>query len=680
MFSYPEAHRSDIVDLVHGQPVADPYRWLEDAGTPATEAWSVAQDALYESVRATWPGREEFHARLSTLHAVGDVETPVWRGDRGFVGRREPHQDHSVLHVISADGTMRALVDLMAIDPSGTTTLDFAVPSPDGARLAYGLSEGGTEKSLVRVLDVTTGEVIEGPIDRIRHSPIAWLPDGSGYYYVRHLPFGSVGDDDAELHRRVYAHTVGTDPDRDDVLVFGEGLPRVTYFDVDISPDGRWLAIVVRRGTDARNDLWLADRESGGGFVPIQLDVDAHSYLEFRRDGLAYIFTNRDAPHWRLCVADPAALYAGAGYHGWRDAIAEDPEAVLVTYVVLDGDEMPEPRYIALRTRHAIGEVTVHDPATGAVVDKVALPGVGTVTGLSERRDGGHEAWFGYTDFTTPNRILRYDAVSGGLDVWAEPPGTAAPRVDVVTQHVFYPSYDGTEVGLFVAASGGAPATPAPAVLYGYGGFNISRPPVYDPWIVAWIEAGGVFALASLRGGSEEGEGWHRAGMRESKQNVFDDFAAAADWLVANGWTTHDALGIFGGSNGGLLVGAALTRHPEKYAAVVFSAPLLDMLRYERFGLGANWNGEYGTVDDPTEFGWLYAYSPYHRVRDGVAYPAVMFTVFEGDSRVDPLHARKLCAALQHATSGTAPVLIRREIGVGHAGRAVSRTVDLAAG
>jgi prolyl oligopeptidase len=232
---------------------------------------------------------------------------------------------------------------------------------------------------------------------------------------------------------------------------------------------------------------------------------------------------------------------------------------------------------------------------------------------------------------------------------------------------------------MFVASAATRASSPARAILYGYGGFNIARPPVYDPYILAWIEDGGIFALASLRGGSEEGEDWHRAGMRESKQNVFDDFAAAADWLVAQGLTTHEQIGIFGGSNGGLLVGAAVTQHPEKYGAVVCSAPLLDMLRYERFGMGANWSGEYGSASDPDEFEWLYAYSPYHHVTDGVAYPAVVFTVFDGDTRVDPLHARKLCAALQHATSSGKPVVIRRELNVGHASRAVSRTVDLAA-
>jgi len=289
--------------------------------------------------------------------------------------------------------------------------------------------------------------------------------------------------------------------------------------------------------------------------------------------------------------------------------------------------------------------------------------------------------WLTYTDFTTPAQVLRVDAITGELDIWAQPPGTATANVEVVTRHVRYPSYDGTEIGMFVAGSTTPGSGPVPAVLYGYGGFNISRPPAYDPWILAWIEAGGVFALASLRGGGEEGEAWHRDGMRAKKQNVFDDFHAAAEHLVRQGWTTPEQLAIMGGSNGGLLVGAALTQRPELYRAVVCSAPLLDMVRYERFLLGRLWAEEYGSASVAEELAWLLAYSPYHRVIEEVEYPAVLFTVFESDSRVDPNHARKMCAALQHATSADPtkhPVLIRRETEVGHAARSVSRSVALA--
>ena len=677
---YPTAARLDLVEEMHGVAVADPYRWLEDVDDERTVAWSAAQDELYESARSGWSGRAAFRDRLANLHAVGDVGLPIWREDRAFVLRRSATQDHAVLYAIDTDGGQRTLVDPMAVDPSGSTTLDFYQPSPDGSLLAYGMSEGGTENSVIRVLEVDSGKIVDGPIDRARHSDIAWTPDASAFYYVRHLPEGSVPDDDASLFRRVYKHVVGPDADADtDVLVFGDGAGRSIYFGVALSPDGRWLWVDQVRGTDARNDLYLADLHGSGEFVAVQEDVDAITHLEIGPDGSAYLLTNRDAPRWRLCVADPANLISDGGYSSWRTLIPEDPTAVLNDYVRLTSTALPRALLVALHTRHAIGEVTAYDLSTGVAVHDVALPGVGTVTGLSAQKSGGSDAWFGYTDFTTPTRILRYDARTAGVSVWAEPDGDATTDVAVVTTHVTYPSYDGTEVRMFIAAATDRQEGPAPAILYGYGGFNISRPPVYDPYILAWIEAGGIFALASLRGGSEEGEDWHRDGRRERKQNVFDDFHAAADWLVARGLTTHEQLGIFGGSNGGLLVGTALTQHPEKYAAVVCSAPLLDMVRYEQFGLGNNWNGEYGSALDATEFGWLYAYSPYHHVRPGTRYPAVVFTVFEGDTRVDPLHARKLCAQLQYATSGDRQVLIRRERNVGHASRAVSRTVELAA-
>jgi prolyl oligopeptidase len=306
------------------------------------------------------------------------------------------------------------------------------------------------------------------------------------------------------------------------------------------------------------------------------------------------------------------------------------------------------------------------------------MPGLGSAGGIVERPEGGHEAWFAYSDNTTPVSVWRFDARTGETELWASAPGTVeVPAVD--TRQLTYTSYDGTEVRMLVVARAGGETGPRPAILYGYGGFNVSLTPTYSATILAWVEAGGVYAIANLRGGSEEGEEWHRAGMFEHKQNVFDDFHAAAEKLIADGWTSADRLAISGGSNGGLLVGAAITQRPELYAAAVCSAPLLDMIRYERFGLGQTWNVEYGSVEDPEQFGWLLAYSPYHRVRAGERYPATLFTVFGSDTRVDPLHARKMCAALQHATAGDAPILLRCEEEVGHGARAVSRSVDLAA-
>lgn len=721
-FAYPPGPRGTDADELHGVTVPDPYRALEDPSSDVTVAWSTAQADLLEQHRATWTSRPAFAERLRELLRTGAIGTPVWRGDRAFQTRRLPDQEHAVLLTFDpgpdddpyADDTERVLVDPMAIDPSGTTTLDTWQPSKEGTRLAYQVSEGGSEESVLRVLDVATGDVIDGPIDRARYSPVAWLPGGDAFYYVRRLPADQVPADERQLHRRVYLHRLGTDPSAD-VLVFGDGLDKTNYYGVSVSLDGRWLIVSAAAGTAPRNDVWIADLRASSleepAFTEVVNGLDAQVSAHVGRDGRLYVGTDLDAPRGRLAVADPTTPTS----EHWTDLIPEDPDAVLGGHGILDGTELAEPLILVSKVRHAISELTVHRLSDGTPLHRVELPGLGSIGGLSTLPEGGHEAWFAYTDHTTPTRILYYEATSLEVDVWAEPPGQAN-LPDVHTEQVTYRSADGTEVRMVIVAPApapapaptaalapvataaptaaaapaaapgpagdAAPAVPRPAVLYGYGGFGVMLTPSYSATTLAWVEAGGVWAVAGLRGGAEEGELWHRDGMREHKQNVFDDFHAAADHLVAQGWTTPDRLGIFGGSNGGLLVGAALTQRPEAYRAVICSAPLLDMVRYERFGLGVTWNDEYGTADDPEELAWLLGYSPYHHVVPDVGYPAVLFTAFDGDTRVDPLHARKMAAALQEATSGdprTRPVLIRAERDVGHGGRAVSRTVDLAA-
>jgi len=681
---YPAARREDIAEQVHGQPVADPYRWLEDHDSDETQRWLAAQDALYAGELAKLPGREALAARIGDLLGAGEAGGPAWRGDRCFYTRRAGGQEHAVLYTRTPGDGERALIDPMAIDATGTTTLDAWQPDKEGRLLAYQLSQGGSEESVLRVMDVANGTDVDGPIDRCRYTPVAWLPGGKAFYYARRLPPQAVPDGEDQYHRRVYLHQVGSPAD-EDALIFGAGLDKTNYYLVSVSRDGRWLMVAASAGTAPRNDLWLADLSASSQAAPqltvVQEGTDAQTYGRVGNDGRLYLFTDRDAPRGRLVVTDPAR----PGPENWRDLLSEDAEAVLTGYAILDGAQLTRPVLVASRTRHALGEVTVHDLATGEQISAVALPGLGTVAGLSERPEGGHEAWIGYTDYSTPPMVLRYDAREHAVTTWQRAPGSADIPA-ITARQVSYSSADGTTIRMVVITSGSEPeggtAAPRPTILYGYGGFNISLTPAYSAAILTWVASGGVYAIAGLRGGSEEGEQWHRGGMRAAKQRVFDDFHAAAEKLIADGWTTRDQLAISGGSNGGLLVGAAITQRPDLFAAAVSSAPLLDMIRYERFGLGETWNDEYGTVADPAEFGWLLSYSPYHHVREGTAYPAVLFTVFDSDSRVDPLHARKMCAALQHATSAPfdqRPVLLRRESDVGHGARAVSRSVSLSA-
>ena len=671
---YPSAPRSDVVDDYHGVAVPDPYRWLEDDDDPRTREWLEQQSVLMAAERATWSHRDDFATRIAALLGAGSVSPPYWRGDRHFLNRREPGQQFSVLYVVEGDGTERVLIDPMAIDPTGVTTLDAWQPSKEGNLLAYQLSVGGNEESLLYVMDVATGETIEGPIDRCRYSPIAWVPGEEKFYYVRRLAPELLPEDERNFHRRVYLHQVGTSPD-DDVLVFGAGREMTNYYGVEVSRDGNWLQVSASKGTEPRNDLWVADISDGlldhPAFLLVQGDVDAQTSLTFARDGRVLVATDLDAPRGRLAVTWAPDWQS----EFWVDLIPEDPDAVLESVTILDGDELEEDLLLVVRTSHGVAHMTLHRSQDGSLIKEIELPGAGTIGGPVEHIDGGPVTWFVYTDHTTVPTIYSYDARTDEVALYATPPGVVeVPAVH--SRQVEYTSTDGTVVRMFVISPTGEPDVPRPTILYGYGGFGIALAPGFSAAILSWVEAGGVWAVANIRGGGEEGEQWHRDGMLGNKQNVYDDFHAAAEWLIANGWTTSSQLGIYGGSNGGLLVGAAMTQRPDLFNAVVCVAPLLDMIRYVTSELGPTWTVEYGDPANAEQFGWLHAYSPYHRVVEGTNYPATMFAIFDNDTRTDPMHGRKMCAAVQHATSGTRPILVRTEGDVGHGARSLDKSVE----
>ncbi|WP_329575695.1 prolyl oligopeptidase family serine peptidase [Kitasatospora sp. NBC_01250] len=660
-----------------GQP-ADPYRWLENADDPAVREWTEKQEAAYRAAADGWRSRAGARERLRVLlDRVGTPSAPRPAGDRLFLARCRPGGELPELVVVEPDGTERVLVDPALVDPSGSTTLEEFEPSWDGRLLSYQLAPGGTENAVLLVLDVDSGRLLDPPIDRVRRSTVAWLPDSSGFYYVRRLRA------EDQYHRRVRLHLLGTDPDTDPV-VFGAGRESTQHYTVRISPDGRLLAVSAGAGTARRRDLWLADLTGAPPeaprWRPVQQDLDARTVLRPRRGPLCHLVTDLDAPRGRLVTTTADRPTPDT----WRDLIPQDPHAVLEDFAVLDGADLDRPLLLVVRTRHAVSEATVHDLADGRELTRLPLPPCSTVGRLRVAAQDAHEAWFTCTGFATPTTVLRYDARTGELTPWQEPSGAvAAPSAGTagtagtVTVQTTFTSRDGTPVRMFVLSPTGAPDRPRPTLLTGYGGFGQSLTPVYSPEALAWVQAGGVYAVANLRGGGEEGEEWHRAGTLDRKQNTFDDFHAAADHLVDAGWTTPERLGLWGSSNGGLLVGAALTQRPAGCAAAACVAPLLDMARYELSGLGPSWVGEYGSAADPGQLAALLSYSPYHHVRPDTAYPAVLLAVFDGDSRVDPLHARKMCAALQHATTSARPVLLRLERGTGHGARSTSRLADL---
>src|SRR5450631_3639146 len=472
---YPAARRPARTEDLLGHRVSDPYRWLEDPGSDQTRAWLGAEDELFRSHAAALPGVTALAERILELTGTGHIGVPVWRGARRFFTRRLPGEEHAVLCTVDpgagdpADpGAGRTLIDPVTIDPGGRTTLDGWQPDKEGRWLAYQLSEGGSEESLLRVIDVETSELVDGPIDRCRYSPIAWLPGGKAFYYTRRLPPDEVPAGEEQHHRRVYLHRVGSPAD-DDVLIFGAGRDKTTYYSAAVSRDGRWLTISAARGTEPRNDLWIADLTASDlatpALQPVQVGADARTGV---RVGRLYVFTDAGAPRGRIAVADPAR----PGPEEWRDLVPSDPEAVLEGYAILDGG--PRPVLLVVWTRHAISEITVHELATGERIGTVPLPGPGSVGGISERPEGGDEAWFAYTDNTTPVTVLRYDAGTDQTQVWARPPG-AVDTPAVTARQIAYRSDDGTEVRMLVVSGDGAPG--GPGSQGGSGGSGGERPP-----------------------------------------------------------------------------------------------------------------------------------------------------------------------------------------------------------
>ena len=630
-----------MVDVLHGVEVPDPYRWLEDGDDPEVVAWVAAQNERTDEALGTVPERDRWYERLVALLGAPIVTAPVLAGDRLFTLERRdgaPQLSLVVRSAVDASVLPRTLLDPAALADDAAAAIDWFEPSNDGRLVVFGVSQGGDERSVLRVLDVDSGEVLPDEIPDTRAASIGWFPDGERFLYTRY-PEGD------EYHRTVWEHRLGRSW-RDDPLVWADLPTPESWPSVSVSRDGRWILVHVMVGW-GRIDVHLSD---GQTWQTVVAGVEAQSAFEVHGDRLVGT-TTVDAPRGRVVAApldDPSV---------WTTLVPEGDD--VLESVHLAGDTL-----LRRSSRSAVSRLHRHR-LDGGLVGEVPLPELGSVSGLDASPDRA-EAFVVLEGFTRPPSLFRW--TPGGLEPWGKGTLPFDPASFVVA-HERYESLDGTGIGLFtVRRADVTPGPDTPAILTGYGGFAIASSPAWSPLVAAWCEAGGLFAMAGLRGGYEEGEAWHHAGRRDHKQRVFDDFHAAAEHLVDTGRTSPVRLALRGGSNGGLLVGAALTQRPDLAAAVHCAVPLLDMVRFPQFLIARLWTDEYGDPEVAEEFAWLHAYSPYHHVIDGTCYPAVLLTAAEGDTRVHPLHARKMAALLQHASSCQAdrPVLLRHEHRAGH--------------
>lgn len=667
--AYPPTRTQPQDEVLNGIRIVDPYRWLEAADSPEVREWTEAQNRFTDAVLGAVPQPAQLRGQLQAALDGDMLSAPAAKGGRLFFLRRRGSQNQAVLCMRpEAGGEERVILDPNTRSARGTTALDWWYASPDGRLVAFGYSEGGDEWSTLHVLAVDSGELLAERIPRTRYASVAWEPDGSGFYYTRNPLVDEVPAGEETFHNRLFYHRLGTDW-RQDPLVFGLGRPPQDMLSASLSPCGRFLLVHCFRGW-VQTEVYLHDRNRpASGFVPVVEGVDALFIGEVRGDTL-YLLTNWQAPRYRLLTAPVAGPHrAGDVGEGWHELIPEQPDMVLQSFV-LAGDSV-----VVQAEQHTISRLFTL-PQTGGALAEVPLPALGSVAHLWGN-EASPTAYLTWESFTTPPVLYRLDVTRAQLVECARSRSSVDSDAIRVRQ-VFYRSKDGTRVPMFIlhrhdVAAGGD----LPTVLTGYGGFNVSRRPAFAASIYPWLMNGGVWALANLRGGSEYGEAWHRAGMLGNKQNVFDDFIAAAEHLIAAGYTNPGRLGIMGGSNGGLLVGAAMTQRPDLFRAVYCGVPLLDMLRYHKFLLGALWVSEYGSPDDPEHFRWLHAYSPYHRVVPGTAYPATYLHTAAGDSRVDPMHARKMAALLQAASGSDLPILLRVEFEVGHGiGKPLAKIIE----
>ena len=663
---YPETRKSDHVDVYHGIEVADPYRWLEDPNSQESRKWIEAQNKLTASYLEKVPARAWIKQRLTKLWDYEKYGVPTQRGGNYIYSRNDGLQNQSVLYVAEGlDAEPRELLDPNKLSDDGTVALMGYESSDDGRLLAYGLATAGSDWQEWRVRDVETAKDLEDHLQWVKFSGVSWTPDGQGFYYSRYdEPSAETKLTGTNYYQKLFYHKIGT-PQSEDQLVYKRDDEKEWGFSGDVTDDGRYLIISVWRGTEQKNQIFYKDLEKPDSEVVELISKFEAEYSFVGNDGPVFYFrTDLDAPRYRLIAVnsdEPAR-------DRWRELVptAED---------VLEDVRLIGGRFLASYLKDARSQVQIFDKS-GKSIGELELPGIGTVGGFTGRQDDT-ETFYAYTSFTTPTTIYRYDVLTGKSTVFRKP-DVDFKAAEYETKQVFYKSADGTQVPMFIVHRKGINLDGQnPTMLYGYGGFNVSLSPSFSIGRLVWLDMGGVYAVPNLRGGGEYGRSWHEAGMLKNKQNVFDDFIAAAEWLIAEKYTSPEKLAISGGSNGGLLVGACMTQRPELFGAAVPAVGVMDMLRYQKFTIGWAWMSEYGSSDDPEQFKTLLAYSPLHNIEPGKSYPATLVTTSDHDDRVVPAHSFKFTAALQAAQAGPEPILARIETRAGHgAGTPTSKQIE----
>lgn len=670
--TYPPALRSEDADLLHGVRVPDPYRWLEDLDSPQTREWIDAQNKLTFSYLENIPARERIRQRLAELWNYDKFGVPEKRGGRYFFTHQRGLQNQPALYwLASLDDEPRLLLDPNELSADGTVALTMWSVSDDGRWLAYALSVAGSDWQTWHVREVDTGRDLGEVIEWSKFSSAAWSPAdasfGAGFFYGRYdAPAEGRELEQANYFQKLYFHRLNT-AQADDVLVYERPDHKEWGFEPQVTEDGRYLVITVWQGTQRENGIFYRDLHLPDAPVVELLNTFDARYGFIGSDGRTFYFqTDLDAPRERVIAID---LDRPERAH-WREIVAESDDTLQWTMLARDV-------LVAVYMHHAHNQMRVFD-RQGRLRGEIALPGLGQIVGLTGRGQDD-EVFYRFTAFNVPGTVYRY-IVGGESTVFRQPQVAFDPDC-YVTEQVFYLSKDGTRVPMFITRRRDVqPGPHTPTYLYGYGGFGVSLLPTFSATNLVWMELGGIFAQANLRGGGEYGKAWHDAGRLHNKQNVFDDFIAAAGWLIANGYTSPSKLAIGGGSNGGLLVGACLTQRPDLFGACLPAVGVLDMLRFHRWTIGWAWISDYGSPDDPADFQTLLAYSPYHNVRPGTRYPPTLITTADHDDRVFPAHSFKFAAALQHAQAGDAPVLIRIETRAGHgAGKPTAKIIEEAA-